>query len=156
MHTLVVETVIHASPQRCFDLARSVDAHLASAQATGERAVAGTTTGLLELDDEVTWEARHLGLRWRLTSRITAFDPPRFFQDRQQRGPFASFEHDHAFEPIDAGRTRMIDTLRFAAPGAWLGWPIGRWVLKPHLRRFIERRGQSLAEAAMRETHSIW
>jgi hypothetical protein len=51
------ETEVAAAPEICFDLARSVDAHLASAAATGERAIAGVTTGLLVLGDEVTWRA---------------------------------------------------------------------------------------------------
>lgn len=80
MHTVQVETRIDAPLDRCFDLARSVDAHVASAEGTGERAVAGRRSGLLVLGEEVTWEARHLGIRQRLTSRITAFERPTFFR----------------------------------------------------------------------------
>jgi len=36
---------------------------VASTARSREAAVAGTTSGLLELGDEVTWEARHLGIR---------------------------------------------------------------------------------------------
>jgi hypothetical protein len=50
-----VETYIAAPPDRCFDLARNVELHLDSTSATKERAVAGVTSGLLELNDEVTW-----------------------------------------------------------------------------------------------------
>jgi len=59
--------------------------------------------------DTVTWEARHLGRRWRLTSRITDFAPPEHFADEQVRGPFASFRHVHTFTPIGDGSTLMID-----------------------------------------------
>ena len=86
-------------------LARSVDAHLQSARQTREKAVAGRVAGLLELGDEVTWEARHFGIRQRLTSRVTAFGPPGYFQDRMTRGAFRFFEHDHFFEPVDGGST---------------------------------------------------
>lgn len=68
---------------------------------THERAVAGRTTGLIELGEEVTWEGRHFGFRQRFTSRISAFDRPLRFQDRMIRGAFKSFVHDHDFEPID-------------------------------------------------------
>jgi ligand-binding SRPBCC domain-containing protein len=145
MVTLRVVTLIHAPPARCFDLARSVDAHVRSTAGTGERAVAGQTTGLLELGGEVTWEARHLGVRQRLTSRITAFDRLRSFQDRMVRGAFASLEHDHVFTPTDGGAaTEMVDVLRFAAPLGPIGWVAERLLLAGHLRRLLAERGRVL------------
>lgn len=77
MTTVVIETRIAAPIERCFDLARDVDAHVRSSAATRERVVGGRTTGLLELGDTVTFEGVHLGVRQRLTSRITEFDRPR-------------------------------------------------------------------------------
>ena len=57
-----VVTDIAAPPSVCFDLARSVDAHLESTSGTNERAVGGVTTGLPGLGDEVTWSAKHFGI----------------------------------------------------------------------------------------------
>ena len=147
MHQLRVSTWIAAPPRVCFDLARSVDAHLASAADTGERAVAGKTCGLLGLGDEVTWRARHLGVTQHLTSRITAFEPPNFFQDRMTRGAFRFLQHDHHFVP-HAGGTQMVDVLRFSAPLGPIGWVVERVVLGPHLRRFLIRRGAALKQMA--------
>ena len=144
---LRVSTWIAAPPRVCFDLARDVDAHLASAADTGERAVTGKTSGLLGLGDEVIWQARHLGVTQRLTSRITAFDPPNYFRDRMTRGAFRSFEHDHHFVPQNGG-TEMIDVLRFAAPLGPVGWLVERTLLAPHLRRFLTRRGAALKQMA--------
>ncbi|MGI8847734.1 MAG: hypothetical protein ACR2GX_05650 [Candidatus Dormibacteria bacterium] len=69
MPTFTTDTRIEAPIERCFDLARSVDLHTQSSHVP-ERAVAGKTSGLLELGDEVTWEARHFWKLQRLTSRI--------------------------------------------------------------------------------------
>ena len=149
MYTIRVVTIIAAPADRCFDLARSVDAHVRSTEATGERAVGGRTRGLLALGDEVTWEARHLGVRQRLTSRITRYDRPRSFQDRMVRGAFAALEHDHQFEPRQDGSTEMIDVLRFAAPFGPIGWLAERLLLGRHLRELLRTRGlvlKSLAE----------
>ena len=41
-----------------------------------EQAVAGTTSGRLALGDQVTWQARHFAVTWRLTSMISAYDRP--------------------------------------------------------------------------------
>lgn len=148
MHTIKIITLIDAPADRCFDLARSVEAHVASAKATGERIVAGKTTGLLELGDELTFEARHLGVRQRLTGRITAFDRSRFFQDRMVRGAFRSLEHDHVFDEVSTGGTRMTDIVRFTAPFGPIGWLVERVLIAGHLNRFLVRRGQFLKGAA--------
>ena len=71
MSVILLSTIIDAPRLRVFDLARSIEAHQTSADKTGERAIAGVTKGLLGPDDEVTWEARHLGIRQRLTVRLT-------------------------------------------------------------------------------------
>src|ERR1700741_1101472 len=86
MPTITVETLVHASLERCFDAARDLDLHVSSMAQTAERAVAVRTSGLIELGEHVTWEARHFGVRQRFTSRITAFDRPRYFQDSMIRG----------------------------------------------------------------------
>lgn len=111
-----VETKIAAPIRRCFDLSRSVEAHVASTQKTGEQVVAGKRQGLLEVGEEVTWEARHFGIRQRLSSRITKMDRPWFFQDAMIQGAFRSFEHDHHFHEAAEGETFMVDVVRFEAP----------------------------------------
>ena len=155
MTTLRVTTRIAAPPAACFDLARSVDAHLASAGRTAERAVSGpggrsVTSGLLSLGDEVTFEARHLGLTRRLTARVTAYDRPAHFRDEQVAGPFAALAHDHQFAP-DGDGTVMIDVLRFAAPYGPLGRLAERLVIGSHLRRFLVERGAALRSMAERD-----
>jgi ligand-binding SRPBCC domain-containing protein len=147
MREIRIATLIRAPARRCFDLARSVDAHLTSTAHTGERAVGGRTSGFLELGEEVTWEARHLGVRQRLTSRITALDPPRYFQDRMVRGIFASFEHDHHFREVH-GATEMLDVLRFAAPLGPLGRVAELLFLGAYLERFLAQRAQALKRMA--------
>jgi ligand-binding SRPBCC domain-containing protein len=144
MYTLRVSTTIASPPTRCFDPARSVDVHVQTAGSSGEKAVGGRTSGLLELGDEVTWEARHLGVRQRLTSRITAFQSPSYFQDRMIQGAFRFLEHDHRFEPADDGTTVMVDVVRFAAPFGPVGWLAERLLLAGHLRRFLKERGLAL------------
>jgi ligand-binding SRPBCC domain-containing protein len=134
MPVIRLEKVIHARPERCFDLARDVEAHVGSTAGTRERAVGGVTSGLLGPGDEVTWEATHLGVRQRLTSRITRFDRPRMFEDVMVRGAFRSFTHTHEFGPV-AGGTLMVDTFRYASP---LG-PLGVLADKPFLGRYMRR-----------------
>ncbi|TMC44942.1 MAG: SRPBCC family protein [Chloroflexi bacterium] len=147
MPRIRIETAIAASPERCFDLARDVGAHIRSTAGTAERAVAGVTTGRMSLGDEVTWEARHLGIRQRLSARITRFDPPRMFQDDMVRGPFASMRHVHEFHPRDGGTT-MVDTFTFASPLGPIGAIADRLFLTAYLRRFLMSRAAALKRMA--------
>jgi hypothetical protein len=71
MPLIRIETRIQAPVEKCFDLARDVDLHVASTARTRERAVAGVTYGRLGPGDVVTWEAVHFGIAQRRTSRIT-------------------------------------------------------------------------------------
>jgi ligand-binding SRPBCC domain-containing protein len=146
VRTIELVTPIRAPPLRCFDLSRSIDLHLASAKATAERAVAGVTTGLIGLGEEVTWEARHLGVRQHLTSRIEVFEPPRRFRDVMVRGPFARFEHEHLFASWD-GHTEMRDVLSFAAPGGPLG-RLAEPLLAAYLRHFLAARNEVIRRVA--------
>jgi ligand-binding SRPBCC domain-containing protein len=97
MPTFRLVTLLQCEPEKAFDLSLSVDAHRES-MGNGERAVSGVTSGLLDLGDSVTWQARHFGLPFRMTSAVTDFDRPYRFVDEQTRGPFASWWHEHCFE----------------------------------------------------------
>src|SRR5437762_3834452 len=110
MPVIKIETLLPASRERCFDASRDLDLHVKSMTGTSEKAVAGRTSGLIEMGEQVTWEGRHFGVRQRLTSKITAYDRPRYFQDSMLRGAFHSFVHDHYFEAIAEG-TKMTDVL---------------------------------------------
>jgi ligand-binding SRPBCC domain-containing protein len=139
-------TNIAAPVERCFDLSRSIDLHMASTDWTGERAIAGITSGLIGLDQEVTWEGRHFGLGIQHTSRITACDRPRHFQDRMVRGAFRFFCHDHYFESIP-GETRMKDLMVFEAPLGFLGRLVES-VLDRHMRVLLDRRNRCIKRVA--------
>ena len=126
-------TLLNAPIERCFDLSRSIDLHLASTARTGERAIDGKISGLIGLDEQVTWRAKHFGVWQEFTSRITAFNRPHYFRDEMIRGAFRSFQHDHHFIEIQNEKTEMKDILRFSAPIPVLGR-----VVEPFLRSYLE------------------
>ncbi len=140
-------TLIAAPAGRLFDLALSVEDHLASMSSSKERVAWGVSTGVLGLGDEVTWAAQHFGIPWRMHVRISEFDRPRRFVDEQVDGPFVSFRHEHRFEGT-GGATRMIDAVAFSAPFGLLGWIAERAVLGRYLRGLIERRAEYLRSIA--------
>jgi len=146
-----VVTEVKAPVARCFDLARDIDLHVRSMADTGERAVAGKTSGLIGQGEEVTWEGRHLGVKQRFTSRITGFDPPRHFRDEMVRGAFKSFVHDHHFE-ARGGRTTMRDVVRFESPVGFAGRLVDSLFMAGYLRRLLARRSAAIKDAAEQES----
>ena len=145
MPLIDLETRIQAPIEHVFDLARSIDAHQASTSHTGERAVGGRTSGLIELGETVTWEARHLGVKQRLSVEITRMERPRLFEDRMIRGAFASMNHMHTFQP-DGEVTVMRDAFEFTAPLGILGRLVEWLFLTRYMERFLIQRNQVLKE----------
>jgi ligand-binding SRPBCC domain-containing protein len=154
MPRIVVETLIQATPERCFDLARDVGVHEKTTGSTKERVVeirkaSGQveTTGLLELGDEVTFEAVHFGLRQRLTSKVVAFDRPHEFADEMQKGAFKSLRHIHRFEQTDSG-TKMTDVFDFESPGWIFGSLANTLFVTRYMAAFLQARGEELKKLA--------
>ena len=93
-------------------------------------------------------------MRQRFTSRITAFEAPRHFQDTMVRGAFSRFVHDHTFEDAGDGATEMVDRLWFQAPLGPLGRAVDRLVLGPYLGRFLDARNAVIRRVA--ESANEW
>ena len=150
MVTLEDLTVVRAPIERCFDLARSVEVHLAGNIHFGEAAVAmaGVTSGLIRMGQRVTWRARHFGVRLRLTSEITAMDRPAFFQDAMIRGPFRSMKHDHIFRRLSADETEMKDVFCFEAPLSILGGLAELTFLTRYMQALLRERNAVLKRIA--------
>ena len=147
MPVIVLKTLVRAAPSRCFDLARDVELHQRSTAASGERAVGGVTSGLLGPGDEVTWEATHFGVRQRLTSRVTEFEPPHRFVDEMVRGAFARFRHEHQFLAVD-GATEIVDIFDYASPLGPLGGLADRLFLWAYMTRLLRTRNGYLKREA--------
>lgn len=147
MTEICLKTLINAPKQVCFDLARSVSAHLDSLTHTNERVVAGRTSGLFGLNDTVTWEAKHFGIRQQLTVKITKMQPYTFFEDAMVRGAFKSMRHEHHFEEKD-GVTIMTDLFVYETPGWIFGRLFDALVLKKYMTRLLTSRNALLKQRA--------
>lgn len=147
MPLILLSTEIAAPVERVFDLSRSIDLHIESTGSTGERAVAGVTSGLIGLGEEVTWRARHFGIWQKLTVRITAFERPTHFADTMLGGAFRRMEHHHWFEPTAAG-TIMRDEFSFESPLGVLGRIANALVLTRYMRAFLRERNRVIKATA--------
>ena len=147
MPTIEFATSIAAPIERVFDLARSIDLHTNSTSSTGERAVAGVTSGLIGAGQEVTWRARHFGVWQSLTVRVTVFERPTHFADAMLRGAFHSMEHHHHFEQSDSG-TIMRDVFSFQSPLGILGRIADFLFLTRYMKSFLVERNRVIKATA--------
>jgi len=151
MHKIELITTINSSIDICFDLSRSIDLHQISTSKTSERAIAGVTKGLIGLDETVTWEAIHFGIRQQLTSKITAYNKPYYFVDEQIKGAFKSIHHKHEFREVN-GKTIMTDIFKFSSPYGIFGHLFNSLILTKYLQKFLTERNNIIkyyAETAL-------
>ncbi|HEY8936688.1 MAG TPA: SRPBCC family protein [Cyclobacteriaceae bacterium] len=140
-------TIINAPIEICFDLSRSIDLHQHSTQQTREKAIAGRTSGLIELNEFVTWRATHFLITQKLTSKITAFNRPYSFTDVMIKGAFKSIHHDHIFER-SGDKTLMTDQFSYEVPGGVIGSLFNELILKRYLKRLLVKRNEVIKTIA--------
>lgn len=147
MTTIIITTKIKAQIETVFDVSRNIDIHLLSAIQTNEKAIDGRTSGLIELNEAVTWSGKHFGINLLHKSRITQFNFPTYFVDEMEEGHFKSFKHEHFFQ-TEGEFTVMIDRLDYETPFRILGVIFDRIVLKKYLTNFIKTRNKILKKIA--------
>ena len=154
MTSIELNTNISATVKLCFDLARSIDLHLISTKHTGEQAIAGRTSGLIELGETVTWRAKHFFIWQNLTSKITEFNSPHFFVDEMVSGAFKSFRHEHYFFATDGG-TVMRDVFVFESPYGLLGKLFNIITLKAYMTSLLTQRNDVIKQVAESEKWEV-
>ncbi len=147
MPRIELSTEIRSSREICFDLSPSVDLHKLSTAKTNEEAAAGKTSGLMNLNETVTWRATHIFIRQNLTTKITALQSPIYFVDEQLNGIFKSLRHQHIFTQ-DGDKVIMTDIFDFESPAGILGQLFNRLMLTSYMRKFLMERNQIIKQFA--------
>ena len=83
---------------------------------------------------------RGLPIRWR--SEIAAWEPPRRFVDKQIRGPYRLWDHEHLFRE-DRGGTFAEDRVSYAVPGGSL---VNRLFVAKDVENIFVFRSEKLRE----------
>jgi ligand-binding SRPBCC domain-containing protein len=83
---------------------------------------------------------RGIPVRWQ--SEIASWDPPTRFVDRQTRGPYTLWVHEHLFTDHQGG-TVVADNVTYASPG---GPIVQKFLVAPDLRRIFRYRYQILQD----------
>jgi ligand-binding SRPBCC domain-containing protein len=89
---------------------------------------------------------RGLPLRWQ--SEISRWDPPHLFVDRQTKGPYSLWVHEHSFADHDGG-TLVSDRVNYAVPGGRL---VQKFLVAPDIERIFQFRHRVLEEIFAAQT----
>ncbi len=147
MTTINLITRIKAPIQTVFDLNRDIDIHKLSTSKSNEIAIEGLTSGLINLNETVTWHGRHFGFYQTHKSLISAMDAPNNFVDEMVEGRFKSFKHQHTFTE-ENGITIMKDTIEYETPYGIFGKLFDKLILKNYLASFIQERNEFIKNLA--------
>ncbi|WP_430427307.1 SRPBCC family protein [Maribacter litoralis] len=150
MPRIILKTKINAKKEIVFDLSRSIDLHKISTEHTNEEAIAGATSGLIGLNEWVTWRAKHFGVHQNLTTKITAYEYPNSFTDEMVNGAFKNFKHQHDFENHQNG-TLMTDYFDYISPMGFLGEIADGLFLKKYMTNFLKKRNSTIKSFAESE-----
>lgn len=147
MSTIHLTTVINSEIHKVFDLARDIDLHQNSTSKTNEKAIAGRISGLIELNETVTWRAKHLGFYQTHQSKIIEMEKPYRFTDVMLKGRFKSFRHQHLFKK-EGRKTIMTDILEFESPFGIIGQLFNYFFLKNYMKNFLLERNKMIKNTA--------
>ncbi|WP_320814623.1 SRPBCC family protein [Flavobacterium sp.] len=143
MTTIHLITKIKAPIETVFNNSRDITVHIKTASKTNEKAIAGISSGLIELNETVTWQGIHFGLKLQHQSKITQMQFPNHFTDEMIKGSFKSFKHEHTFTH-ENGTTIMEDKLMYETPFGIFGKLFDKIVLEKYLTNFLLERNRSL------------
>lgn len=147
MAVIHLTTRIKADSSTVFDLSRSIDLHKISTEHTDETAIAGVTSGLINLGETVTWKAKHFGFYFNLTSKITEYKRPKRFIDEMTKGPFGMMRHVHLFTQED-DEVVMTDEFEFRSPLGILGSLVDKLILTDYMTKFLIDRNEVIKKFA--------
>ncbi len=147
MTTIKLITEINAPIQTVFDLNRSIDIHKQSTSKSDETAIAGITTGLINIGETVTWRGKHFGFYLTHKSHIPEMEFPNSFIDEMLEGRFKKFRHQHHFVQ-EKHNTVMTDIIEYETPFGIFGSLFDKIILKNYLTRFIKERNDFIKKVA--------
>jgi hypothetical protein len=93
---------------------------------------------------KIEYRMRWLGLglmKW--VTVISDYQPPRYFADEQQAGPYKYWRHVHTFDEVDGG-TQMRDRVQYELPFGILGAVTHRLIVARQLNGIFDYRNRQI------------
>jgi ligand-binding SRPBCC domain-containing protein len=147
MPTIHLTTFIAAPAEVVFDLSRHIRIQKEMLLKYKGEAVAGTREGLVDKDETITYQGRHLFKKRLLRVKVTDMEKAQRFIDEQVMGDFKMMKHEHHFKACENG-TLLIDLFHFETPFGLMGQWFNNLYLTRYLRKLLEERNNKIKEYA--------
>ncbi|MEN9549533.1 MAG: hypothetical protein RIR12_2124 [Bacteroidota bacterium] len=147
MPIIHLTTFIAAPAERVFNLSRHVGLQQQSMEAYNQEAVAGTTTGVLEKDDTVTWKARHVFKTRVLKIKVTQLEKHSLYTYEQVEGDLKWMRNEYYFKPCDNG-TILINIFSFETKYGMIGRLINTIYLTNYIKHLLEQQNAVIKQTA--------
>jgi ligand-binding SRPBCC domain-containing protein len=137
--TFVKESLIRATPERVFAFHEQRDA-LRTLTPPWETSRVVRAARISEVGSEAVVETRLfrvVPVRW--VARHTKYDPPRSFEDVQERGPFRRWRHRHVITPHPEGAV-LRDEIEYETPLGFVGKLAEPFFVRPRLEKLFAYR----------------
>jgi ligand-binding SRPBCC domain-containing protein len=105
-------------------------------------AILTPATSQIKQDALLEYRLRIRGIPIRWQSEIAVWEPPHRFVDRQTKGPYSLWVHEHTFEQRNNG-TLVGDNVEYGVPG---GTMVQKFLVAPDLERIFDYRHKVLQE----------
>ncbi|HRI02476.1 MAG TPA: hypothetical protein PLL77_01925 [Pyrinomonadaceae bacterium] len=138
MPTIILETLIYARAEECFDLIR--DKRI-------QKEPLPAIFGEFGIGQTVTFKSNNFGMEQSLTVKVTEFERPTLIVDEMVDGSFRSFKHTHELLIAENG-TLMRDTLVWETPLGILGRLVDKLYIERHLTDLVSNRNAKLKQIA--------
>jgi len=100
---------------------------------------------LIEPGARIEYRIRWLVFTLRWVTRITRFEPPREFQDVQEKGPYRTWVHTHTFAK-EGDAVRMTDRVEYRLPFGLAGRLAHGLVVRRQLEGIFDFRRRAVEE----------
>jgi hypothetical protein len=153
VYTLDCELITHQSIESVFkvfedpyNLAKITPANLSFRVISKEHAT-------MRKGAEIEYNIRWLGVSLYWKTLVLEYQPPFLFIDKQLKGPYRRWVHQHTFETVPEG-VRVRDHVEYARPFGLLGRAVHAAIVRRQLSRIFNYRQEKLAEILKHETRT--
>ena len=99
----------------------------------------------MKVGAHIDYTIRLLGVPMNWRTRITVWEPERYFADIQESGPYALWEHEHTFTERGEG-VLVADRVNYALPLGPLGRAVHAMAVRASLTAIFDYRFQRIRE----------
>jgi ligand-binding SRPBCC domain-containing protein len=137
MHILIKETIIKKPLEEVFDFfSKAENLNLLTPPEMQFKIITPSPITIHQ-GKLIDYKIKVNGIPFKWQTEITVWQPPFRFVDKQKKGPYNTWIHEHLFEARGSS-TYMRDTVQFKSPG---------WILEPIINKlFIEKKVRGIFE----------